>query len=207
VTDSSVDPGGGRTSTSAGLILRVKAHDPRAWERFVALYGPLVYRWCRRAGLQEADAADVGQDVFRTVSSSLGGFEPRNGEGSFRRWLWTVARSRILDFRRRDARRVPGLGGTDFQERLADLPDSALESDDDPTDEHDELALFRRAVELVMDDCKGPTREAFLRVVVEGHRPKDVARELKMTVNAVYLAKSHILRRIRDELGEVDGPS
>lgn len=203
MTDPRVSQGEDISPTSVSLLVRIKGQDSDAWNRFVGLYSPLVFHWCRRAGLQDADAADVGQEVFRTVAGSIGGFEHGRGGGAFRGWLWTVTRSRILDFRRREERSISGVGGSDAHKKLAEVPDPLLESDDDPTSEEDKLHIVRRAVELVLDDCKQETREAFLRVVVEGRQPKDVARELELSVNAVYLAKSHILRRIREELEEI----
>jgi len=181
------------------LLVRVKARDPVAWERFVVMYSPIVFRWCCRAGLQDADAADVGQEVFRTVAGSINNFEHGLGGGSFRGWLWTVTRSRILDFRRKQKRSPPGIGGSAAYEKLGGLPDEVLD-EHDPSDQDDKLQLVRRGVELVLVNCKEVTRRAFLLTVVEGRPPADVARELGLTVNAVYVAKSHILRRIRDEL-------
>lgn len=202
VTDSSVNYDEGFSPTSVTLLGRVRESDPGAWERFVNLYGPLVFRWCRRAGLQDADAADVGQDVFRTVARSINDFEHGRNGGSFRGWLWTITRSRIYDFLRKHDRSVRGVGGSDAQMRLLELADVDLDSDD-PTDDDDKLQLIRRGVEMVLVNCKEQTRQAFLRVVIEGHHAADVARDLGMTVNAVYVAKSHILRRLREELAEL----
>ena len=74
---------------------------------------------------------------------------------------------------------------------------------EDPTDETDKHQFVRRALDLIFENCKEETRQAFLRTVIEGHQASDVARDLGISVNAVYLAKSHILRRIRDELDEM----
>jgi RNA polymerase sigma-70 factor (ECF subfamily) len=152
--------------------------------------------------LQDADAADVGQDVFRTLASSIETFEHGRGGGSFRGWLWTITRTRILDFLRRHEQSVHGSGGSDAEMRLMVVADGNLASDE-PTDEDDKRQLVRRAVELVLENFKEENRQAFLRVVVEGHRAADVARDLGISVNTVYLAKSHILRRIREELADL----
>src|SRR5262245_29431146 len=74
VTDGNVNQGGGSASTSSTLLERVRAQDQEAWQRLVHLYSPLVYGWCRRSGLQDADAADVGQEVFRDVAGAIAGF-------------------------------------------------------------------------------------------------------------------------------------
>jgi RNA polymerase sigma-70 factor (ECF subfamily) len=202
VTDSNADQNESLSQTSESLLVRIKAKDPKAWQRFVSLYGPLIFRWCRRAGLQEADAADVGQDVFRVVAGSIDNFVHGRDGGTFRGWLWTVTRSRILDFLRRHQRGVHGVGGSDAQMKLMEYADAGLDSDD-PTDETDKHQFVRRALDLILENCKEETRQAFLRTVIEGHLAADVARDLGISVNAVYLAKSHILRRIRDELAEM----
>jgi RNA polymerase sigma-70 factor (ECF subfamily) len=201
VTDASVELNGvlGRTSTS--LLVRVKQKDPEAWRRLVQLYSPLVYQWCRRYGLQEADAADVGQDVFRTVAESIDRFQHGRSGDSFRGWLRAITRTRCLDFSRRN-NRVPGAaGGSEAQARLLELPEP--EDDSDVSLAQEKHLLVRRAVELVLESCKEETRQAFLRVVVEGQQAADVARDLGITTNAVYVAKSHLLRRIREEFAQI----
>lgn len=93
-------------STSLSLVRRVQNGDAEAWSRFVRLYGPLVYEWCRRFGLQASDSSDVTQEVFRTVNSSIGSFRKQKSGGGFRGWLWTVTRSRFLDHVRRQQKQL-----------------------------------------------------------------------------------------------------
>lgn len=206
MTDPSVQPGGASTQTSLTLLGQVRAKNPEAWERLVQLYGPLIYRWCRRACLQEADAADVGQDVFQAVSHAIARFEPSAGKGSFRRWLKTITNNKIRDFARRKRPGSDGEGGSDAQAELWELPDVVEDDSDDPDAPSDQLLLFRRAVELVLSEFKEETQQAFLRIAVEEHSPADVARDLGMTLNAVYLAKSRVKRRIREEFeGLIEG--
>jgi RNA polymerase sigma-70 factor (ECF subfamily) len=205
VTDGGVDPDGASAHTPSSLLVRVKAQDPEAWKRFVQLYGPLIYRWCRRAGLQEADAADVGQEVFRAAAGALPDYHHDQKGDSFRGWLWTITRRKVLDFVGRKPPGAQGVGGSDAQTALQELAGPREADSDDDSAEADRLLLCRRAVELVLADCKQETRQAFLRVVAGGQRPAEVARDLGLTVNAVYLAKSHLLRRIREEFaGLVD---
>jgi RNA polymerase sigma-70 factor, ECF subfamily len=198
MTDASVKPDGEVLGTSSTLVVGIKAKDQEAWGRFVHLYSPLVYRWCLRYGLQETDVADVGQDVFSTVVASIDGFHHDRKGDSFRGWLRTITRSRAIDFLRKKARSASGEGGSEAQARMLEVPDS--EVDAGPDDEDDRKILVRRAVELVLSCCRDETRQAFLRVVTDGEQPADVARDLGMTTNGVYLAKSHILRKIREEL-------
>jgi len=197
VTDANVESLGDRGETSTTLLIRVKAKDQEAWRRLVQLYTPLVHHWCRRSGLQEADTADVSQDVFRTVAESIDGFHHDREGDSFRGWLRRVTYTRMLDFARRKARSANGIGGSEAQARMLALQDDP--EDASSTDEDDRAILVRQVVDMVLGHCKEENRQAFLRVVVGGQHPVDVARDLRMTSNAVYLAKSHILRRIREE--------
>ena len=197
MTDANVEFLDDRGQTSTTLLRLIKAKDQEAWHRFVHLYSPLVHRWCRRSGLQEADTADVVQDVFRTVAESIDGFRHDRSGDSFRGWLRAIARSRTLDFLRKKARADVAVGGSDAQARLLAL--EAGPEDVDSSDEDDRDLLVRRVVDTVLGHCKEENRQAFLRVVIAGEHPVDVARDLGMTTNAVYLAKSHILRKIREE--------
>lgn len=177
----------------------MRARDPEAWRQFVFLYGPLVYRWCRRAGLQETDAADVGQEVFAAVARSIADYRHDRQGDSFRGWLRTITRNKLLDFARAKPPGATGVGGSDWQARLLAFADKEEAGSAAESREDDRILLCRRIVEMVLADCKVETRQAFLRVVGGKERPADVARDLGMTVNAVYLARSHILRRIREE--------
>jgi RNA polymerase sigma-70 factor (ECF subfamily) len=175
--------------------------DQEAWNRLVHLYGPLVYSWCCKAGLQEADAADVGQEVFRAVARRIGEFRHDRKEDSFRGWLRTIARNKMADFARQRADGHHGVGGSDALTRLYEIADQAETADpnaaaDEINDEH---TVLRRAVEMILSDFKPESRQAFLWVVVEGRDPADVAHELGISLNAVYLAKSRIKRRLRLE--------
>ena len=123
MTDANVESLGDRGKTSTTLLIRVKAKDEEAWRRLVHLYSPLVHHWCHRSGLQEADTADVAQDVFRTVAELIDGFHHDRSGDSFRGWLRTVTRSRLLDFLRRKARATDGVGGSEAQARLLALQD------------------------------------------------------------------------------------
>jgi RNA polymerase sigma-70 factor (ECF subfamily) len=199
VTDASVPNDGrvGRTSTT--WLERVRSLDPTAWQTFVTLYGPLVYHWCRQSGLQEADAADVGQEVFRAVFGAVKQFDHR--DGSFRGWLRIITLNKVRDFFRQRDKEPGGAagGGQNLANVPANAPGSSISSDDDPAEGR---ILLRRAVELILTDCQEATRQAFLRVVVDREEPARVARELGLSVNAVYLAKSRIMRRLREEFSE-----
>jgi RNA polymerase sigma-70 factor (ECF subfamily) len=181
--------------TSVTLLERVSARDKAAWDRFVHLYAPLVYQWCRQFGLQEADARDVGQEVFAAVAESILSFRRSEGPASFRRWLRVITRNKLCDFAR--ARAATPQAAGEFQALQEQL--SQGDSSDDASEREDRLVVYRRAVELILSECEEKTRQAFWSVVVEGQAVKDVAEDLGLTTNSVYLLKSRLLRKLRAE--------
>jgi len=112
------DHGSSVLRTSASLIDGMREDDGAAWDRMVALYAPLVARWCRAQKLSEADAADVFQDVFQAVASHIGRFHRGRRGDTFRGWLRTITRNKIHDLHRRNRREPPGIGGSEAQRRL-----------------------------------------------------------------------------------------
>lgn len=190
------------SSTSHTLLEKVKLRQPEAWRRLVELYGPIVYRWCRRYRLSADDAADIVQEVFASVARHVDQFEHRAQCGGFRSWLSTITHNEVCDFFRREQRQAQGRGGTDAQERLAQIPEPPEPSD--LTDPHEDRQLIsRRALELVRVEFENRTWEAFQRAVLEGQYPADIAADLGISINAVYKAKSRVLRRLRQELDEL----
>jgi len=190
--------------TSASLIFRVQADEPEAWERLVDLYSPLVYRWCRAAGIQADDAADVVQEVFAAVAGHVRDFRRDRPGDSFRAWLRTIARNKINDHFRRLRGRAQAEGGTEALQRMAGLPDPLSESPDGDDQGHDEDFLTRRAVEIVRGEVEDRTWQAFCRVAVNGQDTAQVAADLGMQVAAVYEAKYRVRRRIREVLESLE---
>jgi RNA polymerase sigma-70 factor (ECF subfamily) len=190
------DPG----PTSPTLVDRLKRHDPEGWRRHVQLYGPLIYRWCRRGRLGPEDAADVAQEVFRTVAARIQDFRRDRPGDSFRGWLWTITRHKIGDHLRRLQRQPSAAGGSDAHMGLLNLPERLP---DDEEAAADFSALVHRAMDLVRAEFAERTWQAFWRTAVEGRTATDVAGELGVTPDAVRMAKSRVLRRLREELPDM----
>src|SRR4051794_11536965 len=116
--------GGNRSplSTSKSLLGRAREGDAMAWDRLSLLYAPLVFHWCRRRGLREADAADVVQDVFQAVATHLQPFRKQESADTFRGWLRTITENKLHDHFRRMTHETDAVGGTEAQHRLAQLP-------------------------------------------------------------------------------------
>lgn len=186
-------------STSLSLLDRIRHQQAEAWSRFVDLYGPLIYRWARHSHLQSSDAADVVQEVFRSVATNIHLFRRDQPGDSFRAWLRTITRNKVRDhFRKHQGELIAGdavFGGQVF----ARVDDPVVESDEDG-EAGGLRPLVYRALELVQSEFEATTWRAFWRVVVDEQRPKDVAQELEMTLGAVYMAKSRVTRRVRAEL-------
>ncbi len=190
-------------STSPSLLQQVARQDHQAWQRLTRLYGPLVFHWCRRAKLDPHDAADVLQEVFAAVARAIDTFDP-GPNSTFRGWLWTITRNKVRDFYRHESRRPRAVGGTSGWERLAAVPDSPSAASDAFTDPKELNALFRRGLEIVRSEFEDRTWQIFWRTAVQEEPPALVAEEFGITPNAVRLAKSRVLRRLRQELGDLE---
>jgi RNA polymerase sigma-70 factor (ECF subfamily) len=200
VTDATVNQNGSESRTPSSLLERVRARDRAAWARLVSVYGPTVYGWCRRAGLQPADAADVGQEVFAAVARAIDGFRHNRAGDTFRGWLYVITRNKLRD--RAAPPGAVGAGGSDAQRRLANFATSQPEeigSSADAEEVNEREALCRRAVESVRGEFEPRTWQAFWRTFVDGQAAADVAADLGVTANVVYLARSRVLRRLREE--------
>jgi RNA polymerase sigma-70 factor (ECF subfamily) len=206
MTDVGVKPDDAVSTITSSLLEGVRTRDDAAWGRLVHLYSPLVYKWCRQKGLRAEDAENVGQEIFLAVDRGLAKFS-RNGDGhTFRGWLRRITQNKIVDFFRRGAKQPEGRGGAEAQQRLVNLA-SKTQSEEDDTDLAEETTiLYRRVVEWVRSEFEETTWQAFHRVVVEGQAPADVAADLQISKNAVYLAKSRILRRVREQFNQASGP-
>jgi RNA polymerase sigma-70 factor (ECF subfamily) len=180
-------------TTSLTLLQRLRQPGAqRDWERFVLLYTPLLYNWACRLGLQDADAADLVQDVFVLLLRRLPEFTYDPGR-SFRGWLRTVLTNKWRERVRARAASIP----------LADAPGAQEPAGPDPSEAECEAEFQRqlavRALKLMQAHFQPTTWKACWEFVVCGRPAAAVARELNISVNAVYLAKGHVLRRLRQE--------
>ena len=180
-------------TTSASLLARLRRPEAQeAWARFVELYTPLLFYWARQAGLRESDAADVVQDILVTLLQRLPGFEYNPGQ-SFRNWLCTITRNKCREYFRRQQVRQG--------EPLHEQADSRQEDPFATISEGDyRVYVLSRALTLMQQEFQPATWRACWEHVVQGRPARDVAAELDVSVNSVYLAKSRVLRRLRVEL-------
>ena len=191
--------------TSMSLLERARREDQQAWRQIVHLYGPLVLRWCRRAGLTDDDASDVFQETFRAVSTNLHRFSPSKSNGSFRSWLKTIARTKVADYYRRRSKVPIAQGGTGAQVQLAEMAE--VLPDDEPETENENTFVVRRAMELVRPEFDERNWKAFWQVAVEGRTAVEVAAEFNVSPQVIRPANYRIRRRLRrvlHGLGEAD---
>jgi RNA polymerase sigma-70 factor (ECF subfamily) len=184
-------------STRASLLLRLRdAQDGDAWREFVDLYAPLVYGYARKQGLQDADAADLCQDVLRAVAGAVGRLEYDPRRGAFRNWLFTVVRRKLANWQAARAHRAQGSGDSATHQLLEHWPaPQGMEAD---WDAEWERRLVAWACEQARRQVSDATWQAFWRTAVEGQPGKQVAADLGLTVAAVYHARSRILARLKE---------
>jgi RNA polymerase sigma-70 factor, ECF subfamily len=190
------------SATSRSLLARVQADEPQAWERLVHLYAPLVLRWCRSYDLQDQDLADIFQDVFRAVVTHVSRFRKERADDTFRGWLRRITQNKLRDYYRRRGRDVQGVGGSSARDRMAQVPQPQT-TDEELAPDQAERGLFARALSLIRAEFEERTWTAFWRTTVEGQAAKDVAADLAMSPGAVRVAKSRVLHRLREELGDL----
>ncbi len=194
--DSTPSRDSARESTSSSLLERVKQNDQEAWERLVGIYSPLVFHWCRReSGLNSDDAADVMQEVFRSVASSITKFH-KQPSGTFRGWLRTITANKIRDMIRKLRGHAEAIGGSGWQQRLQELPESSSEE----SEVAEEGLVMSRALEVLGDHFQEKSRQAFWLVTMNGWTAAESAEKLGMTERAVWQACFRIRRRLREEL-------
>jgi RNA polymerase sigma factor (sigma-70 family) len=185
--------------TRPSLLVRIRdPQDVDSWRQFVDLYAPLIYGLARRRGFQDADAADLTQEVFRTVAVAVRTFDYDPRRGSFRGWLYTVARNKLHDAVAARHRQLQGSGDTGTHILLEEQPSR---DDDAVIWENDyRRRLFAWAAEQVRDSFEPSTWKAFWSVAVEGKSGEETAKALGMSVGAVYVAKSRVLAQLKSQI-------
>jgi RNA polymerase sigma factor (sigma-70 family) len=194
-------------TTRRSLVLRLRdLDDEAAWAEFVQVYEPLVYRLARSKGLQDADARDLCQDVFRAVAGAIERWDPDPAKGRFRGWLFRIARNLVVNFLVRQRRHEQGSGRTSVHELLEAQPV-------DDADAQTEFAAafqrraFRWAAEQVEKEFSPATWQAFWQTGVANRPVAEVAAELGLSAGAVYVARSRVLARLRDRVAQLSEDS
>jgi RNA polymerase sigma-70 factor (ECF subfamily) len=190
--------------TSSTLLRQARSQDPEAWDRLVQTYSRPIYRWCRRAGLQPADASNVVQEVLRAVARKLCEFRREEPGDSFRGWLRRIAQNKMRDHWRASQRRVDAArGGSDAHDWLMQLPNLP-----EPLTATHTAAVtgtasdLQRMISQVRGSCSDRDWLFFWRIVVDGQSASEVAQEFGVTANAVRLVKMRVLRKMREAVAD-----
>lgn len=183
--------------TRPSLLMRLRdAADDTAWRTFVATYAPLLYHWCRRAGLQDADAADVSQEALLQVVRSIRTFVYQPQRGRFRDWLGVVVRRRLSRFREQQSR---GVAASSAESELA------LEQADSAPADPEWIAEFnaqvlRVALERIRPEFEAATWQVFEQTWLAGRSAAETAAQAGLSIQAAYVAKHRVLKRLEEEV-------
>ena len=170
----------------------------------VNIYGPLVYQWCRQRGLDQADSADVLQEVLWAVNAKLADFRLMQRGDSFRGWLWMITRNKIHDHYRRMASRLRAAGGSAAYAHLQQLAE--MPEEEPVVSSNDDGGVVRRALDAIRVEFTASTWQAFWRCTIDGLSAAEVAAEVGTNSHAIRQAKYRVMSRLRQELHGLEPP-
>ena len=184
--------------TRNSLLLRARAGEADAWEDLIGLYRPLIVGWLNRQGVPARDLDDLTQDILLSVVKQISTFEHSGRRGAFRSWLRVIACRRTADYwRGADSGATPA-GGSSAAVALGQVADPESDLNRRWGEEHDRYVV-RCLLEMVEQEFEPATVRAFRRLALDGASGAEAAQELGLSVPAVYMAKSRVLQRIRQE--------
>jgi RNA polymerase sigma factor (sigma-70 family) len=188
--------------TRASLLVQLRdGTNHEAWREFVRLYSPIVYGFARKRGLQDADAADLMQDVMRSVSGAIGRLDYDRRQGMFRGWLYTITRNKIFNLLSSRRNRPQGAGGDDAKQLLDAQPEVDETSDDWEMEYQRRIAAM--AMERIRSEFQENTWQAFRLTAIEGVAAAEAAKQVGMSAGAIYVAKSRVLARLKEEVDAI----
>lgn len=190
------------STTSLSLVGGLRVGSDAAWSNLVGLYAPLVRSWCLYSGVAEHRIPDILQDVFLAIHRSIDGFKSQEATAGFRGWVWMITKNKIRDHFRAASGEPAAAGGSAALAQLQQLAEDELPSDA-PSRPSDTASLLHRALEMVRVEFRESTWDAFWRATVLGQSTAMIAEELEVSQASVRQSKSRILRRLRQQLGDM----
>ena len=173
-------------------------NDDDAWKQFIDLYGQTIFQFVRRRGLQDADAADLVQEVFRRVGNSVGRLEYEKQKGGFRAWLFTITRNCLNTFFKKQKRVVPSLNDSNAA-RLGQMPDQHDDLNESWEQEF-QRQIMAQAIQKLKPTLESNTWAAFEMTAIENRPIDNVCDALDMSRGAIYVARSRVTKKLRDEV-------
>jgi RNA polymerase sigma factor (sigma-70 family) len=188
--------------TRPSLLLRLREpQQERAWQEFLEIYQPLIYRLARRRGIQDADAHEVTQEVLMAVTAAMETWDHDPERGSFRGWLNRVTRNVTVNLLVRQKRGPQSIGDIDSRQLLEAIPAEDAESVN--FDQEHQRQLFQWAALQIRNEFRETSWQAFWRTTVEGQDVASVAEQLGVTAGVIYVSRSRIMTRLRKKVQEV----
>ncbi|MFT5301729.1 MAG: RNA polymerase sigma factor (sigma-70 family) [Mariniblastus sp.] len=185
--------------TRLSLILRLRhTDDATAWQEFVEIYQPLIFRLARAKGLQEADALDTTQEVMTRVAKAINGFDPSPERGSFRGWISRITRNLVIELLRSRKRRPLTSDDSSIAQMINATPESSAETE--LFDLEHERQVFAWAAEKVRHSFKPKSWQAFWMTAVANRSIDDVAAELEISKGAIYIARSRVMAKLKQKV-------
>lgn len=188
--------------TRKSLLIRIKdSDDTLAWSQFTVLYGPLIYRYGKRKGLQDADAADLMQDVLGRVSQSITTFNYNPAIGRFRSWLFLISRQAFSDLLKKRDRQPVGTGDSRISELISH---AAAPQEESIWETEYRKHLLSWAMKQIQEQFSESTWMAFCEFALNNRPAKEVAKSLGMSVGAIYIAKTRVMQRLKETVSTID---
>lgn len=191
--------------TRPSLLIRLRDPDNHtAWKEFLTIYTPIVFGYCRKKGLQEADAFDLVQEVLKAVATAIPRFRYDRKQGSFRGWLLTITRNKLSNHFSLQQRQPTPIGQTSINRIMSE---HLHEKESLEWEEGFRTWVWNWACQKARSEVSSTTWQVFWMTAVEGESAESASVKLNLSVGAIYVAKSRVLARLKSLIAEVDESS
>ncbi len=190
--ERTVGGAGDNSRISPSMLSRLRSHDAQAWDRFYRVFSRVLYQWCRKKGLQAADAEDITQDAVLAIPDALKKFDRCRTGDDFRRWLYTITKHRIIDYFRSHDREIP-VGLLDDLAQTVGQVESQIENDR-------LWAIYQHALKIIRPKLEESTWRIFQLINTSHRKAADVADELGIETTAVRKVKWRVNRMLRETI-------
>lgn len=189
--------------TSLTLLEAARCGLADGWERLDSLYRPFIYSWLRGNDVVHHDANDLAQSTMTVIAGKLAEFEHNGQQGAFRTWVRRIMAFEIKRHWRDESTRNRHVGTHgDTIHRLEGVADEGSELVAAWDRQHDEFIL-NQLLQQITPEFQRATILAFRKSAIDEQPVAEVARELNLSEGAVYIARSRVLKRLREAAAEL----